>query len=245
MRSVAVRHTRSARRSRRVRRSTSATRIESSSSHERCRRLPSARCVPIERRRRPTTTGRGSRLCASACSLRPAPLPSSLTSERSSSSATSATVSIPTPRMPRGRGGPDAPQRLDRQRVEEVELALGRDDQQPVGLGLRARHLGEELRARDADRDRQPDLLAHLAPQPPRDLLRRAGDPLHPARVEERLVDRERLDLRRGVVEHLEHRAARLACRPSSAAGRRSPSGHRRLARCPPIAVFTPRAFAS
>ena len=58
----------------------------------------------------------------------------------------------------RRRLRPDAPQPLDRQRVEEVELAVGRDDEQPVGLGDAARDLGEELRARDADRDRQPDL---------------------------------------------------------------------------------------
>ena len=70
---------------------------------------------------------------------------------------------------------PDAPEPLDRERVEERQLAVGRHDEQSVRLGHAARHLGEELRPRDADRDRQPDLLAHLAPQPHGDLGRRAG----------------------------------------------------------------------
>ena len=47
-------------------------------------------------------------------------------------------------------------------------------------------------------------------PQPDRDLLRRAGDPPQAADVEERLVDRDPLDERRGVVEDVEHRPARL-----------------------------------
>ena len=77
----------------------------SSSAHDRWRR-PNARWVPIARRRRPTVTGRGSRLCASACSLRPAPLPHSITSAVSSSSATCATVSMPTRRMRSEVAGP-------------------------------------------------------------------------------------------------------------------------------------------
>jgi hypothetical protein len=58
-------------------------------------------------------------------------------------------------------------------------------------LGHAARDLREELRPRDADRDRQTDELAHVAPEPHGDLGRRAGEPLHPADVEERLVDRD------------------------------------------------------
>ena len=42
--------------------------------------------------------------------------------------------------------------------MQELELAVGRHDEQPVGLRDAARDLGEELRPRDADRDRQPDL---------------------------------------------------------------------------------------
>ena len=53
---------------------------------------------------------------------------------------------------------PDAPQALHRQRIEELELAVRRHHQQPVRLRRRARHLGQELRARDTHADRQPDL---------------------------------------------------------------------------------------
>lgn len=48
----------------------------------------------------------------------------------------------------------DTPEPPDRQRVQEGKLRPGFDDQQPVGFADRARDLGEELRARAADRDR-------------------------------------------------------------------------------------------
>ena len=112
-----------------------------------------------------------------------------------------------------GRGRPDAPEPLDRERMEEVELAVGLDDEQPVGLRDAARHLRQELRPRHPDRDRQADALAHVVPQARRDLGGRSCEPPHPANVEERLVDRERLDERRCVVEDGEHRLARLRVR--------------------------------
>ena len=59
------------------------------------------------------------------------------------------------------RLGPDAPEPLDGQRVEERGLAVGRHHQQAVGLGAGARHLGEELRAGDADGDGEAHLVAH------------------------------------------------------------------------------------
>ena len=94
--------------------------------------------------------------------------------------------------------------------MQELELAFGLDQQQPVGLGHAARDLRQELGAGDADGDRQADPIAHLGPQPAGDVDRLAGDPPQAADVEERLVDREPLDDRRRVVEHLEHRLAGL-----------------------------------
>ena len=110
----------------------------------------------------------------------------------------------------RGRHRPDAPEPLDRERVQERELLVRRDDEQPVRLRDRARDLGEELRPGDADRDRQPDPLSTSRRSRSRDLDRRPEAPLHPAHVEEGLVDREALDERRRVVEHLEDGLARL-----------------------------------
>ena len=75
-RSTTVRPTRSAARIRRVTRSTSPTSIASRSPLTSPRRRPSACCEPIDPRRRPVCTGRGSRLCASACRCRPVAAPS-------------------------------------------------------------------------------------------------------------------------------------------------------------------------
>ena len=121
--------------------------------------------------------------------------------------------------------GADAPEPLDRERVEERELAVRRDQEQAVRLGDAARHLGEELRPGDADGDRQADTLAYVVPQPCRDLGGRARDPLHPAHVEKRLVDREPLDERGRVVEHPEHRLARLGVGRHARRDHRSPRG--------------------
>ena len=122
------------------------------------RRRPSARWAPIERRRRPVSTRRGSRLCASAWRCRPAPRPSSATSESASTAATCPTVRQPAGVQPSRRRRPDAPEPLDGEGVEERELLVRLDDEQPVRLGHGARDLREELRARDPDGDRQSDL---------------------------------------------------------------------------------------
>ena len=90
-----------------------------------------------------------------------------------------------------GRGlGADAPDPLDRQRVQERELAIGRHHEQPVRLRHRTGDLGEELRAGDPDADRQVDAFPHLLAQPDRDLRpacrrsaagrRRRGTPRRP-----------------------------------------------------------------
>ena len=71
--------------------------------------------------------------------------------------------------------------------------------------------LARNFVARHADGDGQPDLLPHVAPQGHGDLRRGARDPPQAAHVEEGLVDRQALDQRAGVLEHLEHRLAGLA----------------------------------
>ena len=55
-----------------------------------------------------------------------------------------------------------APQALDRQRVEERQLAVDGHDQQAVRLGDPARDLREELGPGHADGDRQTDPLEHV-----------------------------------------------------------------------------------
>ncbi|MCP9947062.1 hypothetical protein LUX33_00360 [Actinomadura madurae] len=61
--------------------------------------------------------------------------------------------------------------------MQELQLAVRRHHQQPVGLGDAAGDLGEELGAGDPHRDRQPDLLGDLPPQPPRDVGGRRRSP--------------------------------------------------------------------
>ena len=208
-RSTTVRPTRRARRSRRATPSTRATTIASISSGGGAPR-PSAHCDPIERRRRRRTTGRGSRLCASAWSCRPDARPSIQTSAASGMPATWPTVVIPRRRSFSAVDRPDAPEPLDRQRVEELELAVGGDDEQAVRLRDAARHLCEELRARDPDRDRQPDLLEDGAAEADGDL---AGRSRRCARARGRrgTPRRSRCPRRRGgVVEDAEDGLARV-----------------------------------
>ena len=112
-----------------------------------------------------------------------------------------------------GGDAADSPQPLDRKWMQERELAVRRNERETVRLRDRARHLREELRPGDPDGDREPDLLEHPPTQPRRDLRRPAREPLETANVEERLVDRQPFDERRRVLEHLEHRLARLRVR--------------------------------
>ena len=119
----------------------------------------------------------------------------------------------------------DAPEPFDRQRMQEAKLGVGRHDEQAVGLGDPAGHLGQELRPRDPDGDRQADPLEHLPAQLHGDLGRRARDPAQAADIEERLVDREPLDQRRGVAGTPRTRPCSPRRRPTCGARRRSPAG--------------------
>ena len=93
------------------------------------------------------------------------------------------------------RRRPDAPHPLDRQRVQELELAR----RAPRRTGRRAWPSGWRSSpapsCRDADAQRQPDLVAHLAPQPRGHLA--AGVAARPRDVEERLLHRRRAGRRR------------------------------------------------
>ena len=94
-------------------------------------------------------------------------------SSSSERAAASATVSDPRGLQPLGGGGAHAPELAHAERVQELELAAGRDQQQAVGLRLVAGHLRDELRAGDADR--------RAAARPPRAPARAAGPRSPPA----------------------------------------------------------------
>ena len=145
--------------------------------------------------------------------------PTSEASVDSLSSATSATVSMPCACSLSAVIAPTPHSRRTGSGCRKASSRSGRNQQQAVGLGLLAGHLGEELRAGDADGDRQPDPVADLAAQPGRDLHRGARDAAQPADVEERLVHRYRLHQRGGVAEDLEDRVAGLGVGRHPAAG--------------------------
>jgi hypothetical protein len=94
--------------------------------------------------------------------------------------------------------------------VEEIQFFSRWDAQEAVRLRNAARDLGEELRARDADGDRDADALANLSSQPQGDLARRAREPSHPSDIEECLVDGKALDEWSRVLEHAVERLARV-----------------------------------
>ena len=171
---------------------------------------PSARCEPIERRRRRGCTGRGSRLCASAWRWRPDAAaehrherrlvePGDLADRGDAAARSFPAVTAPTPQSRSTGSG-----------CRNASSPSGGTTSRPSGLATPLATLARNFVRAIADGDRQTDPLAHVAPQPRRDLDGRARDPLHPANVEERLVDREPLDERRRVVEDPEQRLARL-----------------------------------
>ena len=173
-RSTTVRQTRSAARIRRARRSTSASRKPSSSACGARAARPSARWEPIERRRAPGCgrgAGRGCGRARAAGGRR-----RGRASRRASSSVSAAswpTVAMPAVvqlRAPSPRRRPTAARPAAG--AGTPARRPGATTSRPSGLATRAGDLGQELRARDADRDRQPDLVADPLAQPRRDLAR-------------------------------------------------------------------------
>ena len=94
--------------------------------------------------------------------------------------------------------------------MQELELLVGVDDKQSIGLPDTTGHLRQELRAGNAHRDRQRDLPGHINAEPCRDLLRRSGQSQQATDVQKGLVDRDPFNERCHILEDLEHRLARL-----------------------------------
>ena len=109
-----------------------------------------------------------------------------------------------------GRLAADAPQPRDRERREERRLAARRHDDQAVGLAQLRRDLRHELRRPDPDRRREPDLGADRRLDRAPDRLAVAEQRLRAGDVEEGLVDRDRLHLRREPPQDRHHLAADL-----------------------------------
>ena len=212
-------------------RSTRPTSAASTSSSDLGAR-PSARCAPIEPRRRRGRTGRGSRLWASAWSCRPEARPSSETSvvlgeARDLADGRDADVVQPLEpspaRLPRAaRPGADGGRRA---------RGSGGTTSSPSGFATPLADLGEELRPGDADGDRQADPLAHVGAQPHGDLA--SGVPASRAQARGRRGTPRRSRAPRRAAS-CRRRPGRRPCsprrRPTCAARRRSAPGQRRRA---------------
>ena len=178
-RRTTVRPTRRAARTRRMTRSTSATRIGVDllrRAAARGRARAASRSSGAAAAAHPAA-GRG---CASACRCRPG-RPAEHRHERRLGHARQ----LADRRDARGRAAaPRSPAPTPHSAstgsgCRKSRSPSGGTSSSPSGFATRARHLGEELRAGDADRDRQADALAHRRAAAARDLERRAGDPLH------------------------------------------------------------------
>ena len=124
--------------------------------------------------------------------------------------ATSPTVGCPRRAASPPSPGPTPHSRSTGSGCRNVELPPGRHQEQPVGLRDPLATFARNLVLATPTVIASPTSSRTRAPQLHGDLERRAGDPPQPAHVEERLVDRDPLDHRRGVVEDLEDRLARL-----------------------------------
>ena len=158
--------------------------------------------------RRAPAAGRG---CARArAGGGPSRARASTTSASSPSSATSPTVVIPRAWSLPAVTTPTPQSRSTGSGWRKASSPSGGTTSRPSGLATPLATLARNFVRATPTVIGRPDPLAHLAPQALGDRHGRPGDPLHPAHVEERLVDREPLDQRRRVVEDAVHRPARL-----------------------------------
>ena len=97
-----------------------------------------------------------------------------------------------------------APHQLDGQVVKEVQLGVGIDNHQPVGLGHLRGNFRQVLGARHADRDRKAKLRPHAAPDRACNFGRRTEEMGAPRDVGKGLVDGNPLDEGREIIEHLD-----------------------------------------
>ena len=156
------------------------------------------------------STGRGSRLCASAWSLRPDARPSMSTSAASGSRATSATSVMPRSRSFCAVTAPTPQSRSTGSECRKSSSPPGGTSSSPSGLATALATFARNLVFAMPTVIGSPTSLRTSRLQLARDLQRRALEPLHPTRVQERLVDRDPLHVGRRLLEHLEHRLARL-----------------------------------
>ena len=149
-------------------------------------RVPAPATARAGATRRPSPSAR-TRVCTGVFAMSP--------TVRRPSRVSSFSVFSPTPHSaPTGSG------------CRKADDPVGRDDEQPVRLAAGRRQLGDELAARHPDRAGDALLVGHPVADQLADLGRPAEPADGPGHVEERLVQRQRLDQRRHRPEDLHHR---------------------------------------
>src|SRR5947209_9059206 len=113
----------------------------------------------------------------------------------------------------RGRRRTTAGKPGERQRGEEGGLVSRRDDDQAARFAQFGADFRHKFRARDADADIQSALALDLVAQPNGDALGRSHQRILAGAIQVRLIQRDRLDDRRVVVEDVEDRARRFPIR--------------------------------
>ncbi len=151
---------------------------------------------PIDFVSRSGSTGRSSRPQASSWSWWPWARPRASTRLASGRAARSPMRLDAEPLQPGQGGRADAPEPADGVGVEEGQLAAGLDDEHPVGLGVVAGQLGQQLVGGDADGGGQAGLGPDPGPDGGADLGAGAEQPDGAGDVEEGLVEGDRLDER-------------------------------------------------
>ena len=138
----------------------------------------------------------------------------------------------------------DAPQREDRQRMQEVEHPVGGHDRETVRLRPGRRELGDELGRRDTDRAGQPLLVPHPVADQLADLGRPAEQPARPE------TSRNASSTDSGSTNGVTSRKICMTTRDAAeyslkSGGRKIAEGHKRRACAPGIALRTPNSRAS
>jgi hypothetical protein len=98
----------------------------------------------------------------------------------------------------------DTPHQFDGQGVQEFQFTERIDNHQPVGFCDLRGDFGQVLGARDADGDRKTDFRTDALTDRSCNVGRRAKQMRAAGDIQKRLVDRDPLDERRKIIEHLD-----------------------------------------
>ena len=157
---------------------------------------------------------------------------------------------MPRPFNARSADGSEPGKPAERQRREERGFVTGLDHDEPARLAQVRRDLRHRLARRHAERCVETGRREHAVADLLRDVAGRSEAPERPRHLQERLVERQRLEDRRVVAGDVEHRLRRVAVGAEvdrhdnrlRAEPQRGPQAASRSARREPAPRRTPRS---